>query len=188
MQRVTIITALFFFLISCEEEGIKSNTSLNDTVIEYRRNGNVKMLSKVDTFQQISDTVLRYSCLFFSDRDTSSQVFQFPTGTSQAHFYKNEKGEQVKITLKKQANIRVNGQVFILNKYFFNVLNTVDEEHFIYFHENLGILKQEGYTWKFLLELHSNNELKPEIIFGIQEGIRRYFPKERKHIPSDIAK
>lgn len=187
MRKYILILAFSFSLFSCGKER-PNELAHKDVMIEYRRNGNVKMLSKLDTFQQISDTVLRYSCLFFSDKDTSSQVFHFPIGTSQEHIYKNEEGEQVKITLKKQSTIHVNGESFLLTKYFFDVLNRIDEERIIYFHKELGILKQEGYTWKNLLELHSSSPLTPAVVFGIQEGIRRHFPRERKHIPSDIAK
>jgi hypothetical protein len=168
MKNYILLLVIFGCLISCDQKQVNI---INANVIGhhyhwYKKDSIIGSDSLLFDKSFLSDSV-KYTYRYKSSGDTSFSFTQKATKNKSLNYF------GIECPLIDKREYKIGKQIFTVNKYYYDVINSSDEEQALYFYVQHGLLivdNETDYGLAYTIEYDSISRILIETIFKDKPG------------------
>lgn len=166
----------YFILIVFFFSACNSSPNHNLASFEFLRRGQIKDTILINTVHNnLNGNLINLKYLIYDDNIQFEHNYQFLLSPNFKHCYLDQNGNQIITTLMDSIQVNLNNRNLLIYKFQYDRISSIDEEHFLFYNEDLGPMFLYYYRWEnhsrmTNSNLVNQNELKI-IISKIEESI-----------------
>jgi len=171
MMRLENVLFIVFLCI-----GMSCSSEKNDIFYSYRNQHKFDEFEKFKEKTVQKDSIVIYTYGMKSSRGNIVKTVELPIKGKSKHEYTSDDRKFIS-TLIQSSALKLGDRQFSIMKYKIDEVASIDEESYIYFNQEIGLIKIQNISWRGIIELAESNVINAEDLWVLNEFIRRNMGK-----------